>query len=83
LPTSTSSSVEEKDDLDGGALRKEFIPNWTSPEFVGFVEEIAGFVDKLWEEVGKGTEEGDMRERVVGLWRRILEAERVFWPVVE
>jgi hypothetical protein len=79
--------------LDGGALRKEFIPNWTSREFVEFVEEIGGFVDLLWVEeggagfverevgVGKGKEE--MRESVVRLWGRVLEAERVFWPGVE
>jgi hypothetical protein len=77
---------EGEGDLDGGALRKEFIPNWTSPEFVGFVEEIGGFVNALWEGekgAGKGKGEVEMRERVEGLWGRVLEAERVFWPGVE
>jgi hypothetical protein len=67
-------------------LRKEFIPNWTSEEFVGFVEEIGGFVDALWEgeeRVGRRKEEGEMREGVLELWGRVLEAERVFWPGVE
>jgi hypothetical protein len=46
------------------------------------VEEIGGFVDELWEgEEGMGKEE--MKERVVGLWGRVLEAEKAFWPVVE
>ena len=35
-------------DEDGGALRKEFIPNWTSGEFAAFVERIGWFVDVLW-----------------------------------
>jgi thiaminase len=56
-------------------LRKEFIPNWTSGEFVGFVERIGGLVDALWEGAG---EEG----RVERLWRRVLDVERVFWPEV-
>ncbi|KAN0117664.1 heme oxygenase-like protein [Hyaloscypha variabilis] len=73
--TFSPSSLEPENDLDGGALRKEFIPNWTSGEFVGFVERIGGLVDALWE--GEG-EEG----RVEELWRRMLDVERVFWPEV-
>jgi hypothetical protein len=43
-------------------------------------------VDALWEgveRVRRGKEEGEMRGRVLGLWGRLLEAERVFWPGVE
>jgi len=39
-PTSTFSSLEG--DADGGALRKEFIPNWASDKFAEFVEKIGG-----------------------------------------
>lgn len=32
-------------DADGGALRMEFIPNWTSPEFAVFVDRLAQIID--------------------------------------
>jgi thiaminase len=87
--------VQGKDDPDDSALRKEFIPNWTSDEFVAFVEKIGEFVDLLWSgegearfverniRSGKGRGEQEMRERVLELWRRVLDAEQAFWPVVE
>lgn len=78
-------------DEDGGALRKEFIPNWTSTEFVAFVDKIGEFVDLLWKGSsgfqerrveGSGVEKEESRRRMEGIWGRLLEAERVFWPVV-
>ncbi|KFY32457.1 hypothetical protein V493_00190 [Pseudogymnoascus sp. VKM F-4281 (FW-2241)] len=32
-------------DADGGALRTEFIPNWSSPEFAAFVDRLAHIID--------------------------------------
>ncbi|OBT78790.1 hypothetical protein VF21_02560 [Pseudogymnoascus sp. 05NY08] len=32
-------------DADGGALRTEFIPNWSSPEFADFVDRLARIID--------------------------------------
>lgn len=74
----------EEEDADGGALRKEFIPNWTSEEFADFVEKIGRFVDVLWEQERSGAGEGKevVKEKVEELWRRLLEVEVVFWPVV-
>ncbi|KFY17672.1 hypothetical protein V492_00480 [Pseudogymnoascus sp. VKM F-4246] len=33
-------------DADGGALRTEFIPNWSSPEFAAFVDRLAHIIDE-------------------------------------
>ncbi|KAE9377211.1 heme oxygenase-like protein [Stipitochalara longipes BDJ] len=71
----------EKEDMDGGALRKEFIPNWTSEEFVEFVEKIGGFVDGLWEKVGVEERE-KVRRRLEELWKKVLDVERGFWPEI-
>ena len=65
-------------DLDNGALRKEFIPNWTSPDFERFVQEIADVMDELAER-----EEAWRRVEVYrAVWEHILEVERRFWPDV-
>ncbi|KAL2176936.1 uncharacterized protein P884DRAFT_260449 [Thermothelomyces heterothallicus CBS 202.75] len=85
----SSGEQAGKEDADGGALRKEFIPNWSSPEFAHFVDKLARLIDdavaKVLEE-----KEGDAREqtkqeilgRVEGKWRTLLEAEKQFWPDV-
>ncbi|KAH6634958.1 hypothetical protein B0J18DRAFT_34777 [Chaetomium sp. MPI-SDFR-AT-0129] len=78
------------EDADGGALRKEFIPNWSSPEFEGFVDRLGRLIDRAVAGVLEGKAEGEEREkvkagilgRVEGKWRTLLEAERVFWPDV-
>lgn len=62
-------------DEDGGALRKEFIPNWTNKEFVGFVETIAGLVDEIAEEAP----EQDMKASE-DVYRHVLKVEKGFWP---
>ncbi|KAH6632198.1 hypothetical protein F5144DRAFT_593009 [Chaetomium tenue] len=76
-----------KEDADGGALRKEFIPNWSSPEFSRFVEELGKMIDDAVAEVVQG-KEGEEQEkvkeailgRVEGKWRTLLEAEKECWP---
>lgn len=77
-------------DADGGALRKEFIPNWSSPEFARFVDRLEDLIDSAVREVLNGCAEGEEREkakedilaRVEGRWRTLLVAERAFWPEV-
>lgn len=73
--------AREEEDADGGALRKEFIPNWTSPEFEAFVGKIGSFVDVLSEQES----EGNVRvvQRMEELWRRVLDVEERFWPKIE
>jgi thiaminase len=76
-----------KEDRDGGALRKEFIPNWSSPGFEQFVDKLGRLVDEAVAEVLEGKEgeerervKGEILGRVEGPWRTLLEAEREFWP---
>jgi thiaminase len=79
-----------KTDEDGGALRSEFIPNWTGKEFVQFVERLGGLIDEAVRDVvaqeggggGDGAREELMR-RAKGKWEALLGAEEAFWPVVE
>ncbi|KAI9705611.1 MAG: hypothetical protein M1836_006367 [Candelina mexicana] len=69
------------DDKDGGAVRREFIADWTSPEFVAFVKRLADIIDAAVQ-----TQEDDAKEALLqrGLvkWREILAAEEAFWPVI-
>ena len=80
--TSTQTGVEE--DADGGALRKHFIPNWTSAEFEAFVARIGNVVDEMAGLVLVDGREG--REDVLGRcalwWRQVLYLEGRFWPDV-
>ncbi|KIW72053.1 hypothetical protein PV04_00276 [Phialophora macrospora] len=66
-------------DLDGGALRDAFIPNWTSKEFEAFVAEIAELTDLLAEREDAVNRKLDVYKAV---WRHVLDVERRFWPDV-
>ena len=74
-----SNDEDRSQDLDGGVLNKEFIPNWTSKDFVAFVEEIEGCVNDLAgkEGLGGATELG------LRVWKQVLELETDFWPRVQ
>ncbi|KAG7287499.1 hypothetical protein NEMBOFW57_007011 [Staphylotrichum longicolle] len=81
--------AEKEQDADGGALRREFIPNWSSPEFAEFVDKLGRLIDAAVAGAlaGKEGEElervrGEILGRVEGKWRTLLEAERLFWPDV-
>ncbi|KAJ4302619.1 hypothetical protein N0V90_001508 [Kalmusia sp. IMI 367209] len=72
-------------DADGGAMRKEFIPNWTNDEFIQFVETLEGILNEGVREV-VGTDEGlkaRVEKRAEVVWRQLLDAEEAFWPRVE
>ncbi|KAK3899766.1 hypothetical protein C8A05DRAFT_46256 [Staphylotrichum tortipilum] len=84
-----SSGPMRNDDADSGALRKEFIPNWSSPEFAKFVGKLGNLIDDAVDGVlaGKEGEEFESTKaallgRVEPKWRTLLEAERQFWPDV-
>jgi thiaminase len=66
-----------RDDLDGGALRNEFIPNWTSDEFEKFVNEIALCTNLLAE---REDADGSKTETLKAVWAHVLAIERKFWP---
>ncbi|KAK4205459.1 hypothetical protein QBC40DRAFT_320264, partial [Triangularia verruculosa] len=80
-----------KEDEDGGALRREFIPNWSSEEFRDFVERLGALIDQavqreiemVGEDEGKREEvKKEILGRVEGKWRTLLEGEKGFWPDV-
>ncbi|CAG7563825.1 unnamed protein product [Fusarium equiseti] len=80
------AQLDESDgskDADGGAVRKEFINNWTCKEFVDFVDDLGKIIDDA---VAKVVKEGGDKEkifkRVQGKWHDVLEAEEAFWPAV-
>ncbi|KAL2261175.1 hypothetical protein VTK26DRAFT_4609 [Humicola hyalothermophila] len=79
----------EAQDADGGALRREFIPNWSSEAFRDFVERLGALIDAAVSGVlaGKGGDEAEKAKaeilgRIEGRWKTLLEAERAFWPDV-
>lgn len=69
------------DDEDGGAMRREFMPNWTSPEFVAFVKQLADIIDTAVQMQEDDTKEALLQRGLVK-WREILAAEEAFWPVI-
>jgi thiaminase len=64
-------------DLDGGALRKEFIPNWTSKAFNGFVKEIQECLDLFAKQKYSPKEANALALKT---WGQVLPLEVGFWP---
>ncbi|KAH0494455.1 hypothetical protein TgHK011_001073 [Trichoderma gracile] len=88
---SDAGDKKPEEDADGGALRRELIPNWSSAEFARFVDALGEIVDagvRREMEMRKGDEEKEvvkarLVERAMGKWRDVLAAEEAFWPAVE
>lgn len=76
-----SGNVDTQGDLDGGALRKEFIPNWTSEEFQAFVKECQECLDAYAAIQDVDTEEVGAAGSMV-LFKKVLVLEESFWPMV-
>ncbi|KAM0207303.1 hypothetical protein ACHAQI_007791 [Fusarium lateritium] len=78
-----SEGDDGSNDADGGAVRKEFINNWTCKEFVDFVDDLGRIIDnavaKVVEEKGEDAKE-KLFKRVEAKWQDVLEAEETFWP---
>jgi thiaminase len=74
-------------DADGGALRKELIPNWSSDEFAEFVGKLGTIIDsavaKMLERPGGEELKDSLLKRVEGQWKSLLTGEAAFWPEVE
>ncbi|KAI1735987.1 heme oxygenase-like protein [Xylaria scruposa] len=69
-------------DLDGGALRKLFIPNWTSQPFRDFVKEIQECVD-AYAESQTGEDNADARfVTAAAMVKKVFVLEEGFWPVI-
>ena len=52
-----------------------FATNWSSPEFVAFVDDLAKLVDSLGVVPGS-----DTWKRAEAIWARVVELEETFWP---
>ncbi|RFU76830.1 hypothetical protein TARUN_5416 [Trichoderma arundinaceum] len=84
-----SAGASQGDDADGGALRREFIPNWSSTEFAQFVDQLGEIIDSAvrGEMELRPNENEVLRVQVLGRaltkWRQVLAAETVFWPAME
>lgn len=76
-----SENVDTKGDLDGGALRKEFIPNWTSEEFQAFVKECQECLDAYAAFQDADTEEV-IASGSMTIFKKVLVLEESFWPLV-
>jgi thiaminase len=61
-------------DLDGGALRAAFAPNWTTDAFSEAVATLGKLVDELAEQNPAG------KNACVVIWKQILWLEERFWP---
>ncbi|KAK1836339.1 hypothetical protein QBC39DRAFT_337811 [Podospora conica] len=83
------TGTDARKDADGGALRNEFIPNWSSPGFADFVHRLGSLVDsavaQALERAGEDAEatKALILQRVEGKWKSLLAAEASFWPDVE
>lgn len=78
---------DAREDADGGALRKEFIPNWSSSEFAQFVGRLGSLIDftvaDALQKAGDGAADAvkeAILARVEGKWKSLLAAEATFWP---
>lgn len=86
---SPSGWFNPKKDADGGALRNEFIPNWSSLGFSRFVGRLGSLIDfainDQLEKAGDGAEalKQAFLDRIEGPWSSLLAAEAAFWPDVE
>lgn len=75
----------EDQDVDGGALRKELMHNWSNEGFAEFVGRLGGIVDRaVSEAVGLGGEgvKADLVRRAQRVWVELVAAEAAFWPDV-
>lgn len=72
-------------DQDGGAMRRELIPNWSNRDFLMFVEQLERIVN---EGVSEAVDRDDakwaqVKRRTNMIWQAVLDAEEAFWPDVE
>jgi len=72
-------------DLDGGAMRRELIPNWSNRDFLMFVEQLERILNEAVSTFVKGDNElwRSVKARTDAVYAAVLDAEEVFWPNVE
>jgi thiaminase len=82
----TDKDTAANPDADGGAVRDEFIANWTSAEFAAFVDELGGIIDEaVAKEISvRGDQSAaELMQRCQPKWNQLLVAEAAFWPGVK
>lgn len=80
---SAGASKTFERDADGGAIRGELMPSWTSEAFGDVVAAMAELVDEVAEAEGQSVGPEVVQRRCEEVWRQILWLEERFWPVVE
>ncbi|KAJ4353665.1 uncharacterized protein N0V89_005395 [Didymosphaeria variabile] len=80
-----STGKSNASDADGGAMRKEFIPNWTNDEFINFVDTLEKILNDGVQDAirGDGGVRKQIEERAEQVWQQLLDAEEAFWPRVD
>ncbi|KAF2854334.1 heme oxygenase-like protein [Plenodomus tracheiphilus IPT5] len=80
-----SSPKNYEKDLDGGAMRRELIPNWSNRDFLMFVEQLERIVNEgVSEAVNRDDAKwAEVKQRTDVIWQAVLDAEEAFWPDVE
>jgi thiaminase len=78
----TQSPRNFDNDQDGGAMRREFIPNWSNRDFMMFVEQLERIVNEgVSEAVNRDeTKWAEVKSRADPIWSALLDAEETFWP---
>lgn len=78
------STRSAEEDEDGGAMRKEFIDNWTNEEFIQFVDTLEAILNECVQQAVGGDEglRKKVTERAAKVWEQLLDAEEAFWPDV-
>lgn len=78
-------TMDYSKDLDGGAMRKEFIPNWSNKNFMMFVETLERIINEgVGEAVGRDAKKWqEVKQRADPVWQATLDAEEAFWPDVD
>lgn len=79
------ATMDYSKDLDGGAMRKEFIPNWSNKNFMMFVETLERIINEgVGEAVGRDEQRWqEVKQRADAAWQATLDAEEAFWPDVD
>ncbi|KAF1933724.1 heme oxygenase-like protein [Didymella exigua CBS 183.55] len=79
------ATMDYSNDLDGGAMRKEFIPNWSNKNFMMFVETLERIINEgVGEAVGREDQRWqEIKTRADAVWQATLDAEEAFWPDVD
>lgn len=79
------ATMDYSKDLDGGAMRKEFIPNWSNKNFMMFVETLERIINEgVGEAVGREEKRWqEVKSRADAVWQATLDAEEAFWPDID